>query len=880
MKKILGILLTFILLFAIGSTPGLAADKASGLKIGDKIKINGVDTTFLGKQANGDYKWKATFTAPEVNCSWVYDAGKKEYTLSGNLFTASVSGGTVTATYQGKKLSWSPDISISGKQNKVSTTDAILLPFDPINANYQNNTLSWYYVGITRYVRVIEGMLIEYYILDSAPTGDISIKLGKVQDVGFTGIRPSMAWDANNKTIALDTGKDSKGEFILTLANLKDAKYPVTIDPDVSFTTSASDGYLNRDETAFPIANPNQTYNTAWVDTTASGANSNAVSLVVGQNCTYIPKPPWSSQLDGTNIYRSFLYFDTSSLGATAVVTSADLKIYVATDVTTQQDFDLTIQTGQVGGQNHYPHDPLVVADYSKAFYSSDGGHLSTVGISTAAYSTIALNATGISWIINNGTTKLALRSSADIAGTAPNFQYIDDVYYGSGYLSIHSYEKGVGYRPILEVTYYTPAAPTVTVSAATSVTDNDAVFNGHIDDDGGYTAGVSIKWGYGTTSQTAVNFGLYDTVDANFAGTFSTDDAISKTITGTLTTGLTYYYRFQAQNTTGTTTSDEMSFTTLSVPSVATVPASAVSKTTARLNGSIPISGGQTCQVRWGYGTTTQTSANFALYDTVTALAGSYTNGSYPYLDIVGLTDTTPYFFRFQATNATGTTTSGELTFTTSSGISEPTNIVCLPNVTTNKIIWVKGSGSTNTLVRMGLATYPTLTTDGTLVYFGTATTVTSSSLTAGTTYYYSFWGESGGVYSVAYSTSVVTTNAGVPAAGGGVSSTTPWRWISAPNYTNLDNLPIVYDAVNNAADSIAIPRATFWLILALVTAAIGGVVGYGAGGNQPSTIMGIIIAGGVMTLWWLVQIVPWYLLGIYIVFGFLLTRTKKEMD
>jgi hypothetical protein len=41
------------------------------------------------------------------------------------------------------------------------------------------------------------------------------------------------------------------------------------------------------------------------------------------------------------------------------------------------------------------------------------------------------------------------------------------------------------------------------------------------------------------------------------------------------------------------------------------------------------------------------------------------------------------------------------------------------------------------------------------------------------------------------------------------------PSGWLSAVDYTNLKNLPLVYDAVNAVADSIQMPRGNFWLIL-----------------------------------------------------------------
>ena len=106
----------------------------------------------------------------------------------------------------------------------------------------------------------------------------------------------------------------------------------------------------------------------------------------------------------------------------------------------------------------------------------------------------------------------------------------------------------------------------------------------------------------------------------------------------------------------------------------------------------------------------------------------------------------------------------------------------------------------------------------------------------------------------------------------------------MAAPNYTNLSNLPVVYDAVNGVADSILMPRASFWLLLALVSTAFAGILSYtsaGEGGRgQQSQIVGMVVGLGVMTLWWAVQIVPWYILLLYVLWMITMFRTKRELD
>jgi hypothetical protein len=73
-------------------------------------------------------------------------------------------------------------------------------------------------------------------------------------------------------------------------------------------------------------------------------------------------------------------------------------------------------------GQPTYPHDPVVVGDFSKAFYSGDGGSVASSGVLGGNWTKIDLNATGLTWIQKGAgnKTKLCVRISRDIAGEAP----------------------------------------------------------------------------------------------------------------------------------------------------------------------------------------------------------------------------------------------------------------------------------------------------------------------------------------------------------------------------------------------------------------------------------------------------------------------------
>jgi len=144
-------------------------------------------------------------------------------------------------------------------------------------------------------------------------------------------------------------------------------------------------------------------------------------------------------------IDRGYVYFDTSSIPDGATIDNATLSLCAAASggYPPAKDWNLTIQNGQPT----YPHIPLDYAqeDYYYAHYSGNGGNISTSEMSADTYFNISLTATGLTWIDDDGTTKLILRSSADINYTAP---------VGNDFVCFYAKEKGVAYAPKIYVGY------------------------------------------------------------------------------------------------------------------------------------------------------------------------------------------------------------------------------------------------------------------------------------------------------------------------------------------------------------------------------------------------------------------------------------------
>ena len=113
-------------------------------------------------------------------------------------------------------------------------------------------------------------------------------------------------------------------------------------------------------------------------------------------------------------IFRSFIFFDTSTIPENATITSAIFHFFhYSSEVRTS--FNLVIQDGQP----YYPCDILIASDYNCENYKNNGGQVNIpIGeVDLGEWLTITLNPNGRNWVNQGGITKFCLRSSADIAG-------------------------------------------------------------------------------------------------------------------------------------------------------------------------------------------------------------------------------------------------------------------------------------------------------------------------------------------------------------------------------------------------------------------------------------------------------------------------------
>jgi hypothetical protein len=147
-------------------------------------------------------------------------------------------------------------------------------------------------------------------------------------------------------------------------------------------------------------------------------------------------------QATGFDVWRGFLYFDTTSLPSNAVIDSAKLHLYLNANQSAT-DFDLVLVEG---GDLPDPPDELMYGDmynFTTALNSTWNTSSIPGSPGTAYEIELTLNSTGEESLVREGYTKFGLRSSLDIAATQPTTnEYID------------LWTSESAYGPVLEVTY------------------------------------------------------------------------------------------------------------------------------------------------------------------------------------------------------------------------------------------------------------------------------------------------------------------------------------------------------------------------------------------------------------------------------------------
>jgi hypothetical protein len=199
--------------------------------------------------------------------------------------------------------------------------------------------------------------------------------------------------------------------------------------------------------------------------------------------------------------------------------------------------------------------------------------------------------------------------------------------------------------------------APAVVTSSASGVTSTSATLNGTVNPEG-----ADARWHFDGGTSTA--YGNVAPSPSGDAGSGTSAVSESTTITG-LSPSTTYHYRIEATNSAGTSYGSDVTFTTApATPVVVTSSASGVTATSATLNGTVNPDG---TDAHWQFdGGTSTAYGNVAPYPS--GDAGSGTSAVSESTTITGLSPSTTYHYRIEATNSAGTSYGSDVTFTTPS--------------------------------------------------------------------------------------------------------------------------------------------------------------------------------------------------------------------
>jgi len=225
--------------------------------------------------------------------------------------------------------------------------------------------------------------------------------------------------------------------------------------------------------------------------------------------------------------------------------------------------------------------------------------------------------------------------------------------------------------------------APSVTTTAATSITATTATLNGIVSANG---ASTTVSFDYDTST----SYGNNITASQSPVASGMSNAPVSIAITG-LTCNTQYYFRAKANNGVGgTINGSDLTFTTgacaAAAPTVTTTAATNITATTATINGTVSANGATT-GVSFEYGKTAPAygfSVNASPPNPLPANASNATVTA----NITGLACGTTYHFRAEAFNGVGGSQLGnDLTFTTAVCPAPDAVTLAATNVTTSSI-------------------------------------------------------------------------------------------------------------------------------------------------------------------------------------------------
>lgn len=308
--------------------------------------------------------------------------------------------------------------------------------------------------------------------------------------------------------------------------------------------------------------------------------------------------------------------------------------------------------------------EPATIAVLTTTTISNITGTSATSGGNITIDGGANISSRGVCWGTTANPTSNLSTITIDGTGIGLFSSNLIDLIPGSTY-HVRAYATNVvGTAYGKDISFTTPTISTITTSAISSVTTTSAISGGNISVDGG--SSITAR---GVCWSTSIN---------------PTIDLTTKTISGIgignfgcvisgLTAGTTYHVRAYATNVVGTAYGADISFTTLTIPTITTNAISSITSTSATSGGNISIDGGSSVTVK-GICWSTSVNPTIAL---ATKTANGSGIGSFT-SSLTGLSAGITYHVRAYATNAIGTAYGTDVSFTT---------LTELPTITTTVV-------------------------------------------------------------------------------------------------------------------------------------------------------------------------------------------------
>jgi uncharacterized protein (TIGR02145 family) len=302
------------------------------------------------------------------------------------------------------------------------------------------------------------------------------------------------------------------------------------------------------------------------------------------------------------------------------------------------------------GSELSFTSSPVTVPTLSTATISSITLTSAVSGGSIISNGGGAITKSGICWatsrnpdITNSFTTDGTMSGTyaSNLSGLHPGVTYYVRAYATNS--------AGTGYGDELSFLTSPAQLPVLTTTPVTSIKSTTATSGGTITSDGGDVIVASgICWA--TTSNPTISGS--NTTDGTTTGSFTSN------LTG-LTASTTYHVRAYATNSAGTAYGNDVSFSTITIPTLTTTPVTLITATSAISGGNITANGGDPVTIS---GICWATSTNPTIANSKTTdgtIIGSFTSS------LTGLTQGTIYHVRAYATNGAGTAYGNDLSFT-----------------------------------------------------------------------------------------------------------------------------------------------------------------------------------------------------------------------